>query len=236
MLRRMAGWSPGVPAASIVELQRILQGLADGGRDLLVHVLHKAAEPLEVVPDGPVEFGGAVPDHAVVRHALVELLGQLQRRFQPGGSLGHAGALDLERLDLVCQRQGLQEQELNGQLLGLAGGVLQVLAEVGHHGRLGVRDAPFQAVEQLGGGLRRSRSGCGRPGPTASPAGRARAQTRPRPRSPGRYRGRGAWQFWGSGSCVQIYRVKLGVRSKAPDRGARLVLPTSPPLPASGRK
>jgi hypothetical protein len=126
-------------------------------------MLHKPAEPLEVVPDGPVEFGGAVPDHAVVCHALIEFLRQLQRRFQrrfqPGRGLGHAGALDLERFDLVGQGQRLQEEELNGKLFGLPGGVLEVLPEVGHHGRLGIRGSPVQAFQQLCRSLRRPGQG-----------------------------------------------------------------------------
>ena len=164
--------------SQLVELQRILQRLVDGRRNLLVHVLHKAAEPLQVVPDGPVEFGGAVPDHAVVRHALVQFLGQLQRRLQPGRCFCHAGALDLERLHLVGQRQRLQEEQFHGELFRLAGGALEVLPEVGHHGRLGVRHSPFQAFQQLCRGV-------GRPGQGLAVQGRGlalQARTEHKPR------------------------------------------------------
>ncbi|MCY1217110.1 hypothetical protein D9M72_290110 [compost metagenome] len=147
------------PGRKLMEHERIPQGLGHGIRGLLVNVLHETAQPLQVVPDGPVEFGGAVTDDSVVRHALVQLVRQFQRRFQPGGSLGHPGTLDLQRFDLMGQRQRLQEEQLNRQLLGRAGGIGKVLPEVGHHRRLGVRHAPLQPLQQLRGGCSGPRLG-----------------------------------------------------------------------------
>ena len=148
------------PGSEQVEGQGILQGLGHGCRGLPVHVLDKTAQPPQVVPDGPVELGSAVADNAMVGHALVELGRQFKRRLKPRRRLCHPGALDLERLHFVGQRQRLQKQELNGKLLGSPRGVHQVLAQVGHHGCLGVRNSPFQALQQL---CSRCCGPCGRP-------------------------------------------------------------------------
>ena len=142
-----------------VEGQRIRDRRRDDGGGLPGHMPHEAAEPFQVVPDGPVELCGAVPDDPVVRHARKELVREVQRGFQPGRGLGHAGALDLERLDLVRQRQGLQEQQFDGQLFGGARCALEVLPKIRHHGGLGVRNAALQAFQQLRGGRRCPRSG-----------------------------------------------------------------------------
>jgi hypothetical protein len=140
-----------------VELQRVLQCCGNVSGRLLVHLLHKTAQPFQVVPDGPVELSRPVTDDTMVRQALIQLIGQVKRGIEPGGGLGHAGTLDLEGLHLMGQRQGLQEQQFDGQLLCLPGRAVEVLPEVRHHGRLRIRRAPFQPFQEF-------RRGLGRPG------------------------------------------------------------------------
>ncbi|BAS13803.1 hypothetical protein AHiyo8_21060 [Arthrobacter sp. Hiyo8] len=57
----------------------------------------------------------------MIGHPLVQLLGELELGIEPGRGFSDAGALHLERFDLVRQGQGLQEEKLDGEQLGLAG-------------------------------------------------------------------------------------------------------------------
>ena len=209
MLRRMAGWSSGVPAASRWKAKRSFSAWLMAAVDCWSTCCTNR--------------------HSHFRWSqMVQLNSAVRSRMTPwsvmpwysssgsssGGSSQDAASATRARLtlsDLTSCASGsdCRNSSSTASCLAAREASVEVLPQIGHHGRLGVRDAPFQAFQQFRGGVCTSTSGCGRPAPTACPAARARAQTTLRLRSLWRCRGRGAWQASGRGSCVQIYRLKL---------------------------